>query len=249
MINSTFWGWRWCRIAMRMCYSALTVPLHCVDDLSTIQNGWGKSSEWVKWHGWQYQADRDPHFMPNSTFWGWRWICIAMRTCYSAFTMPLHLHCVDDLSTIQDGWRKSSEWVKWHKWQYQDQDVQDPTYMPNSTFWGWRWCRIAMQTCSALTLFGWPQYNSRWVGEEFWVGEMAWMTVPSQPRSHLHAKFHVLGLEMVPYSNANVLRCPYSVLTLCGWPQYYPRWVGEEFWVGEMAWMTVPSRPRSHLHA
>jgi len=27
------------------------VPLHFVDELSTIQDGWGKSSEWVKWHG------------------------------------------------------------------------------------------------------------------------------------------------------------------------------------------------------
>jgi len=43
-------------IAMQMCYGALTVSLHCVDDLSTIQDEWGKSSEWVKWHGWQYQA-------------------------------------------------------------------------------------------------------------------------------------------------------------------------------------------------
>jgi len=38
-------------IAMRTCYGALTVSLHCVDDLSTIQDRWGKSSEWLKWHG------------------------------------------------------------------------------------------------------------------------------------------------------------------------------------------------------
>jgi len=28
-----------------------SVLIHCVDDLSTIQEGRGKSSEWVKWHG------------------------------------------------------------------------------------------------------------------------------------------------------------------------------------------------------
>ena len=38
-------------IAMRTGYSALTMPLHCVNDLRTIQDGWGKSSEWVKWRG------------------------------------------------------------------------------------------------------------------------------------------------------------------------------------------------------
>jgi len=32
-------------------------------------------------------------------------------------------------------------WVKWRGWQYQD--VQDPNYMPNSTFWDWRSCNIA----------------------------------------------------------------------------------------------------------
>ena len=103
----------------------------------------------AKWHGWQYQAVQDPNNMPNSTFWGLRWCRIAMWTCYSALTVPLH--CVDDLSTIQNGWGKSSEWVKWHGWQYQA--IQDPTYLPNSMFWGWRWCRIAMQMCSALTLY------------------------------------------------------------------------------------------------
>ena len=150
MHNSTFWGWRWCCIAMQTCYSALKVSLHCVDDLITIQNGWGKSSEWVKWHGWQYQDDQDLNYMPNSTFWGWRWSCIAMRMCYSILTMPLH--CVDDLSTIQDGWGKWSEWVrKWHGWQYQaDRDLN---YMPNSTFLGWRWSCIAMRMCySILTI-------------------------------------------------------------------------------------------------
>ena len=75
-------------IAMRTCYSALRA-LHCVDDLNIIQNVWGKSSEWVKWHGWQYQADQDLNYMPNSTFWGWRWSCIAMRTCFSALTVPV----------------------------------------------------------------------------------------------------------------------------------------------------------------
>jgi len=78
-LNIVFWPkfWRNRRmwiyisaIAMQMCYSALIVPLHCVDDFSTIQDGWGKSSEWVKWHGWQYQAVQDPTYMPNSTFWG-----------------------------------------------------------------------------------------------------------------------------------------------------------------------------------
>ena len=44
-------GVMWCRIAMRTGYSALTMPLHCVNDLRTIQDGWGKSSEWVKWRG------------------------------------------------------------------------------------------------------------------------------------------------------------------------------------------------------
>jgi len=38
-------------IAMRTCYSALTMPLRYVDDFSIIQDGWGKGSEWVKWHG------------------------------------------------------------------------------------------------------------------------------------------------------------------------------------------------------
>ena len=37
-------------------------------------------------------------------------------------------------------------------------------------------------------------------GERVLVGEMAWMTVPRRPRSQLHAKFHVLGLEVVQYS-------------------------------------------------
>ena len=150
--------------------------------------------------------------MPNSTFWGWRWCCIAMRTYFTALTMSLH--CVNDLKTIQDRWGKSSEWVKWHGWQYQA--VQDPTYMPNSTFLGWRWCHtdVNMLQCPySLTLCGWPQYYSRRVGEEFWVGEMAWMTVPSRPRSQLHIKFHVLGLEVEPYSNANVFQCPYSART------------------------------------
>jgi len=153
---STFWGWRWCRIMMWTCYTALTVSLytysvliHCVNNLSTIQEGRGKSSEWVKWHGWQYRAVQDPNYMTNTTFWGWRWYRIMMWTCYTARTVSLH--CVDDLSTIQDGWGKSFEWVKWHGWQYQD--VQDPIYMPNCTFWGWRWCSIAMQTCyCALTV-------------------------------------------------------------------------------------------------
>ncbi len=36
------------------------------------------------------------------------------------------------------------------------------------------------------------------------VGEMAWMTVPRCLRSQLHASFHVLGLKVVLYSNANV---------------------------------------------
>ncbi len=39
MPNSTCWGYRWCRIAMRTCYSTLTMPLHCVNDLRTIQDG------------------------------------------------------------------------------------------------------------------------------------------------------------------------------------------------------------------
>jgi len=108
MPNSTFWGWRWCRIAMWTCYTALTVSLHCVDDLSTIQDRWGKSSEWVKWHGWQYQAIQDPTYMTNSMFWGWRWCRIAMQTCYSALTVSIH--CLDDLSTIQDGWGVLSGW-------------------------------------------------------------------------------------------------------------------------------------------
>jgi len=150
MPNSTFWGWRWCCIAMRTCFTALTMSLHCVNDLRTIQERWGKSSEWVKWHGWQYQDVQDP----TSTclipcFWAGDG-AIAMRTCYSALTA---LHCVDDLSTIQEGWGKSSEWVKWHGCQYQA--VQDPNYMSNFTFWvwGWRWSRIAMWTCySALTV-------------------------------------------------------------------------------------------------
>jgi len=136
-------------IVIQTSYGALTVPLHCVDDLSTIQDGWGKSSEWVKWHGWQYQAVQDPTYMPNFTSWGLRWCRIAMWTCYSALTVPLHY--MDDLSTIQNGWGKISEWVKWHGWQYQAN--RDPTYMPNFTFWGWRWSRIAMRTCySALTV-------------------------------------------------------------------------------------------------
>jgi hypothetical protein len=37
-------------------------------------------------------------------------------------------------------------------------------------------------------------------GERVLVGEMAWMTVPRCTRSQLHAKFHVLGLEVVQYS-------------------------------------------------
>jgi len=32
------------------------------------------------------------------------------------------------------------------------------------------------------------------------VGEMAWMTVPRRSRSQLHAKFHVLVLEVVQNS-------------------------------------------------
>jgi hypothetical protein len=122
-----------------------------------FQEGWGKRSEWVKWHGWQYQAVQDPSYMTISTFWGWRLCCIAMQTCYS--TLTVSLHCVDNLSTIQNGWGKSSEWVKWHGWQYQA--VQDPTYLPNFTFWGWRWCLIAMRMCSVFTLYGWPQYYPR----------------------------------------------------------------------------------------
>ena len=103
-----------------------------------------------------------------------------MQMCYSALTVTLHCVCVDDLSSIQDGWRMSSEWVKWHGRQYHD--VQDLTYMPISTFWGWRWCRTAMQTCykypySALTLCGQPQFYPRWVREEFSVGKMVWMIV------------------------------------------------------------------------
>jgi len=76
-------------IAMRTCYGALSVSLHCVDDLSTIQDRWGKSSEWMKWHGWQYHAVQDPNYMSNFTFWGWSWSHLAMRTCYSALTVPL----------------------------------------------------------------------------------------------------------------------------------------------------------------
>ena len=75
-------------IPMWTCYSALTA-IHCVDDLSTIQEGWGKSSEWVIWHGWQYQAIQDPIYTSNFTFWGWRWSRIAMRTCFSALTVPV----------------------------------------------------------------------------------------------------------------------------------------------------------------
>ena len=87
MPNSTFWGYRWCRIAMRTCYSALTMPLHCVNDLRTIQDGWGKSSEWVKWRGWQYQAVQDPSYMPNSTFGAWDG---AVKWCKRVI---VHLQC------------------------------------------------------------------------------------------------------------------------------------------------------------
>ena len=128
-------------------------------------------------------------FMPtNSTFWGLRWCRIAMRTCYSALTMPLH--CVNDLRTIQDG--------------------------------------------GVRVLSGWNGVDDSTKPFKF-------------PLTCLIPR---LGLEMVPYSDANVLQCTYSAHTLCGWPQYYPKWVREEVWVGEeMAWMTVPSRPRSQLHA
>ena len=94
-LSSSFCLSWWCHIAMQTYPSAFTLYETCVDNLSTVQDGWGKSSEWVKWHGWQYQADQDPNYMPNSTFWGWRWCRIAMWTCV---TVPLH--CVDDLSTI-----------------------------------------------------------------------------------------------------------------------------------------------------
>jgi hypothetical protein len=124
------------------------------------------------------------------------------------------------------------------------------TYMPNSTFWGLRWCCLAMQTCvlqcpySFHTLCRWPQYYPRWLGEEFWVGEMAWMTVQAiqDPTYMTNSMFWSWR-----WSRIEMRMC--STLTLCGWPQYYPRWVGEEFWVGEMAWMTVPRCPRFQLHA
>ncbi len=41
------------------------------------------------WHGWQYQAVQDPNYISNFTFWGWRWSRIAMRTCFSALTVPV----------------------------------------------------------------------------------------------------------------------------------------------------------------
>ncbi len=38
---------------------------------------------------------------------------------------------------------------------------------------------------------------------------MTWMTLHSHPISDLHAYFHVLGLEVVPYSYENVSECLY----------------------------------------
>jgi hypothetical protein len=215
-----------------------------------FQEGWGKSSEWVKWHGWKYQAVQDPTYMTNSTFWGWRWSysnANVLQCPYSALTLcgwPQYYpkwvreDWVGEMAwmTVPSHSKKRYEWVKWHGWQCQA--VQDPSYMPNSKFWGWWWCRIAMRMCySALTLCGWPQYYPRWVGEEFWVGKIAWMTVTSLPRSHLYAQFHVLGLEVELYSEI-----PITCLIPCFG-------TGGGTWVGEMAWMTVPSRSRSHLHA
>jgi hypothetical protein len=68
---------------------------------------------------------------------------------------------------------------------------------------------------------------------------MAWMTVPRHPRSQLHAYFHVLGLEMVSYSNVNVVQCLYIAFTLCGWPQFstIQDWWGESSeWVKWHGW-------------
>ena len=154
----------------------------------------------------------------------------------------MSVHCVDDLRTIQYRWGKSSEWVKWHGWQYQA--VQNPTYMPNSTFLGWRWCHSdanMLQCPYSLTLCGWPQYYSRRVGEEFWVGEMAWMTVPSRPRSQNISKFTFWGwrrsriamrtcfsaltvpvLENLFSKRSLTLRC-LKVRTLLSWSSYLIR--------------------------
>ena len=55
-------------ILMWTYYSAFTVPLNCVDDLSSIQR-WVGDEFWVgERHGWQYQDVQDPNYMSNSRF-------------------------------------------------------------------------------------------------------------------------------------------------------------------------------------